>query len=65
MSMLERRDPGEAARTAAAGRPSGRRWNVELSPPRIKRAELAHVSRQLAAFLRAGIPVLTALAILG
>lgn len=43
---------------------AGRRWNVELSRARIKRTELAHLSRQLSAFVRAGIPVLTALTIL-
>ena len=30
------------------------RFNIELSPKRIKRDELVHLSRQLAAFLRAG-----------
>jgi type IV pilus assembly protein PilC len=62
MTLLERR--GAEPPAGESGRP-GRRWNVELSPHRIKRTELAHLSRQLAAFLRAGIPVLTALAILG
>ena len=40
------------------------RFNVELTPKRIKREELVHLSRQLAAFLRAGVPVLAALAII-
>ena len=32
----------------------------ELSAPKVKREELMHLSRQLAAFLRAGIPILDA-----
>ena len=34
------------------------------SAKRIKRQELVHLSRQLAAFLRAGVPMLTALSII-
>jgi type IV pilus assembly protein PilC len=34
--------------------------NVELMPARVKRVDLMHLSRQLAAFLRAGIPILQA-----
>jgi type IV pilus assembly protein PilC len=34
---------------------------LEIVPKRIKRAEIMHFSRQLAAFLRAGIPMLEAL----
>lgn len=33
----------------------------ELTPPRVKRVEIMHLSRQLAAFLRAGLPILTAI----
>ena len=33
---------------------------IEITGPRIKREELMHLSRQLAAFLRAGIPILDA-----
>jgi type IV pilus assembly protein PilC len=38
---------------------------LELTPSRIKRADLMHLSRQLAAFLRAGIPILDAISVLG
>lgn len=38
---------------------------VELTPKRIKPADLMHISRQLSAFLRAGIPILDAIAVLG
>lgn len=37
----------------------------EISPPRIKRVEVMHLSRQLAAFIRAGLPILTAIHTLG
>ncbi|HST82101.1 MAG TPA: type II secretion system F family protein [Kineosporiaceae bacterium] len=35
--------------------------DIDLTPRRIKRIDLMHLSRQLAAFLRAGIPILDAL----
>ena len=35
--------------------------NLEITPQRIKRRELMHFSRQMAVFVRAGIPVLEAL----
>lgn len=38
---------------------------LELTPSRIKPADLMHLSRQLSAFLRAGIPILDAIRILG
>ncbi|WP_129337955.1 type II secretion system F family protein [Cellulomonas endophytica] len=38
---------------------------MELTPPRIKPAELMHLSRQLSAFLRAGIPILEAIRTIG
>jgi type IV pilus assembly protein PilC len=34
---------------------------LEITPHRIKRVELMHLSRQLAAFIRAGIPILDAI----
>jgi type IV pilus assembly protein PilC len=37
----------------------------ELTPTRIKPADLMHLSRQLSAFLRAGIPILDAIGVLG
>lgn len=37
---------------------------IELTPTRIRPQELMHLSRQLAAFLRAGIPILDAIATL-
>lgn len=42
-----------------------RGFNVELTKKRIKRADLMNLSRQLAAFMRAGIPLLAAIAVLG
>src|SRR6185437_1459081 len=38
---------------------------IEVSPPRVKREEVMHLSRQLAAFIRAGIPILDAVHTLG
>ena len=38
---------------------------LELTPKRIKPAELMHLSRQLSAFLRAGIPILDAIRTIG
>jgi type IV pilus assembly protein PilC len=37
---------------------------VELTKTRIKRTELMHLSRQLAAFIRAGVPILDAIQVL-
>jgi type IV pilus assembly protein PilC len=39
--------------------------NYELSGPRIKREEVMHLSRQIAAFLRAGLPILDAVHTIG
>lgn len=38
---------------------------LELTKTRIKRTELMHLSRQLAAFIRAGVPILDAMQVLG
>ena len=38
---------------------------IELTPTRIKPSDLMHLSRQLSAFLRAGIPILDAISVLG
>lgn len=38
---------------------------IELTPSRIRPADLMHLSRQLSAFLRAGIPILDAIQVLG
>lgn len=38
---------------------------AEISGPRIKREELMHLSRQLAAFIRAGLPILDAVHTIG
>ncbi len=43
-----------------------RNWaQLELTTSRLKSTNLMHLSRQLAAFLRAGIPILDAIAVLG
>ena len=39
--------------------------NVEVTKKRVKRGDLMNLSRQLAAFLKAGIPLLDAIAVLG
>ncbi len=36
-------------------------WQVEITPRRIKRKDLMHFSRQMAVFIRAGIPILEAI----
>ncbi len=38
---------------------------MELSAPRVKREEIMHLSRQLAAFVRAGLPIIEAVHVLG
>jgi len=40
------------------------RFNIELTKKKIKRTDLANLSRQLSAFLRAGIPLLDAISVL-
>ena len=42
-----------------------RQLNLQLTKKRIKRTDLMNLSRQLAAFMRAGIPLLTAISVLG
>jgi type IV pilus assembly protein PilC len=39
--------------------------STEVSPPRVKREEVMHLSRQLGAFIRAGLPLLDAVHLLG
>ncbi|MFG2038623.1 type II secretion system F family protein [Dactylosporangium sp. NPDC048998] len=38
---------------------------IELSPPRVKREEVMHLSRQLGAFVRAGLPLIEAVRAIG
>ncbi|MGI5246192.1 type II secretion system F family protein [Dactylosporangium sp. CA-139066] len=38
---------------------------MELSPPRVKREEVMHLSRQLGAFVRAGLPLIDAVRAIG
>lgn len=40
-------------------------WSYEISGPRIKRESVMHLSRQIAAFLRAGLPILDAVHAIG
>jgi type IV pilus assembly protein PilC len=40
-------------------------WKLELTPPKVKRDELMHLSRQLGAFVKAGLPLIEAVRILG
>lgn len=53
----------ESARRDDRGKKK-RGFNIELTQKKIKRAELVHLSRQLAAFLRAGVSLLSALEVL-
>src|SRR5262245_48728940 len=36
-------------------------WTLQIRAPKVKRQELIHFSRQLAAFVRAGVPILDAI----
>ena len=38
---------------------------TEITPPRVKRAEVMHLTRQLGAFIRAGLPLIEAVRVLG
>jgi type IV pilus assembly protein PilC len=38
---------------------------IEISEPRVKRSELMHLTRQMAAFIRAGLPILQAVHTIG
>jgi type IV pilus assembly protein PilC len=49
----------------AVPKAKARREPREVMPARVKGKDLMHLSRQLAAFLRAGIPILDGLALLG
>jgi len=40
-------------------------WTMELSAKRVKREEIMHLSRQLGAFIRAGLPLIEAVRTLG
>jgi type IV pilus assembly protein PilC len=72
-SGVEKAPSREAAELALYGR--GYRYialsekssvlKLELSAPRVKRADVMHLSRQLGAFIRAGIPLLEAVRTLG
>ncbi len=52
--------PGEDG-GRAAGRPRSRVWQLELTPRKAKRKDLMHFSRQMAVFIRGGIPILEAI----
>ena len=61
MTMTTAPAPG----TARGPGPKERsRFNVQITKPRIKRKSLMNLSRQLAAFMRAGIPLLDAISVL-
>jgi len=70
---VQRADSRDAAELALYGRQlrdirlSEKRGmlRVELSSPRVKREEVMHLSRQLGAFIRAGLPLLDAVHTLG
>jgi len=54
-------DPSQVGAQAPSGKPF---WSFELRRPRIARRDLMHFSRQMAVFLRAGIPVVDALEVI-
>ncbi len=62
MTTLEERG-GDLSTSQEPEKPRSK-FNIELTQKKLKREELVHLSRQLAAFLRAGVPVLSALAII-
>lgn len=55
-------EPGAGAGEPAAAK--RRSWNLELTAKKAKPVELMNLSRQMASFLRAGVPVLDALGII-
>jgi type IV pilus assembly protein PilC len=63
MTTLQQVDETALPVEAAEERPNfmKRLASLEITPQRIKRRELMHFSRQMAVFIRAGIPVLEAL----
>jgi type II secretory pathway component PulF len=56
LELLEQR-----LRVTELGQAAAGKLNIELVPQRIRRADLMHLSRQLGAFIRAGIPILDSL----
>lgn len=54
-----------ATAPGAAPRRAGSRFNLQITKKKVKRTDLMNLSRQLAAFMRAGIPLLTAISVLG
>ena len=65
MSLVTHNRKSRAATPAQAKAITPRRWwEVELTPKKIKPQQLVHVSRQLATFRRAGVPLITAIDVL-
>jgi type IV pilus assembly protein PilC len=70
---VQKADTSEAAELALYERelrdiqltPKKSALSLELSPARVKREEVMHLSRQLAAFVRAGVPLIDAVRTLG
>ena len=54
----------DVAVAAVPGAPRRRRGRIEITKQRVKEAELMHFSRQMASFIRAGIPILDAIQVL-
>src|SRR5262252_1357670 len=55
----------DVAARAAAPKPRGGLLQVEITKSKVKRDELMHLSRQLGAFVKAGLPLIEAVRILG
>src|SRR3954467_13225512 len=60
MSITEVADPGSTP-IVAASRKKKRSLNFDITPKKVPRKDLMQFSRQLAVFIRAGIPILDAL----
>ena len=51
----------ERGLTSLSVRESPDFWKIQVTKPKVKRQEIIHFSRQLAAFVRAGVPILDAI----
>jgi type IV pilus assembly protein PilC len=53
------------AQAAAPAKPKTSILQIEITKAKVKRDELMHLSRQLGAFVKAGLPLIEAVRILG
>jgi type IV pilus assembly protein PilC len=65
LAALQNRNPEAAAFNDVRAEKPKKKWSqIEVIPARVKQEDLMNFSRQAAAFLRAGIPILDCLAVL-